>query len=486
MVNTPAITDEDGGSRTYDVIVVGAGPNGLAAAITLTRAGCSVLVVEGTSVPGGGTHTEPLTLPGFVHDVCSAVHPLACVSPFFRSLPLAEHGLEWITPPVAVVHAFDDGTVAVMERSIETTAQHLGVDGPAYRALMKPLVEHWDQLYRETLGPVLHLPRHPILLAHFGLRALPPITWLARWLFKGEQARALLAGIAAHATLPLNHPPSTAIALILGVAGHVVGWPISRGGSRAIATALVSYFRSLGGEMVFDTWVRSLADLPSARAFILDVTPYQLLQLVGDRLPFWYRKQLTWYRYGLGTFKVDWALAAPIPWRSAECTQTATVHLGGSLDELEASRRQEWRGQSAERPFIILAQPTLFDPSRAPEGKHVAWAYCHVPNGSPVDMTDRIERQIERFAPGFRDRILARHTMGPAEFERRNPNLVGGDINGGEATLRQLIFRPTVQLVPYTTPLRNVFICSSSTPPGGGVHGMCGYHAAQAVLRHLL
>ncbi len=471
--------------RQYDVVVVGSGPNGLAAAVELARAGRSVLVVEGASVPGGGARSEPLTLPGFVHDVCSAVHPLGIASPFLRQLPLAAHGLEWVQPPIAAAHPLDDGTAAVLERSVRATARHLGPDGAAYGMLVGPFVRHYETLFQETLGPLLHLPRHPFLLARFGLRALWPTTLLARGLFKEELARGLLAGIASHATLPLDKSPSAAFALTLGIAGHGAGWPFARGGSGAITAALVSYLRSLGGEVVTGRTVTSLDDLPRTKAVLLDMTPQQLLALGGAPLPAGYRHQLEHFQYGLGTFKVDWALDAPIPWRAAECRLAGTVHLGGTLAEMEAGRRTEWQGRPAENPFVLVTQPSLFDPSRAPGGKQVAWGYCHVPNGSAVDMTARIENQIERFAPGFRNRILARHVMGPAALQRHNPNLIGGDIGEGESTLRQIVFRPAVRLSPYTTPLPGVFLCSSSTPPGGGVHGMCGYHAARAALRYV-
>jgi phytoene dehydrogenase-like protein len=468
--------------RAYDAVIVGSGPNGLAAAVEFARAGRSVLVIEEADVPGGGARTEQLTLPGYIHDVCSAVHPLGVASPFFRRLPLAAHGLEWVQPPVAVAHPFDDGTAALLEHSVQATARRLGADGAAYRQLMGPMVRHWERLFAEVLGPMLHLPRHPLLLARFGLRALWPTTVLARRLFKEAPAQALFAGIATHATLPLDQSPSAAFGLMLGIAGHATGWPFARGGSGNIATALVSYLRSLGGEVVTGTTVGSLDELPPSRVTLLDMTPHQLLRLGGAPLPATYRKQLERYRYGLGTFKVDWALDGPIPWRAAECSLAGTVHLGGTLEEIVTERRSVWRNQPVEQPFVLLTQPTLFDPSRAPEGKHVAWGYCHVPNGSSIDMTERIEAQIERFAPGFRRRILARHVMDPAALQRHNPNLLGGDINGGEATLKQMVFRPTVAASPYATPLPGVYLCSSSTPPGGGVHGMSGYHAARAAL----
>lgn len=471
------------GGRAYDAVVVGAGPNGLAAAIELARAGRRVLVLEAAATAGGGARTAALTLPGFAHDVCSAVHPLGIASPYFRRLPLAAHGLAWLQPPAALAHPFDDGSAALLLPSLADTARGLGRDGAAYRALLGPFVRRWPALFAEVLGPLLRRPRHPLLLARFGLRALWPAAPLARRLFRGEPARALFAGMAAHATLPLDRPPGAAVGLVLAIAGHGAGWPVARGGSGAIAAALASYLRALGGEVATGRPVASLDELPPARTVLLDLTPRQVLGLAGDRLPAGYRAQLARYRYGLGTFKLDWALAGPIPWRASACALAGTVHLGGTLAELEASRRAEWQGRPAERPFVILGQPTLVDPSRAPAGKHIAWAYCHLPNGSPEDMTARIEAQVERFAPGFRRRIMARHAMGPAALERHDANLVGGDLNGGEETLRQVLFRPAVRADPYRTPLPGVFLCSAATPPGGGVHGMAGYHAARAALR---
>jgi phytoene dehydrogenase-like protein len=466
----------------YDAVVVGSGPNGLAAAIVFAHAGLRVLVREGADAPGGGARTEPMTLPGFVHDVCSAVHPLGIGSPFFRRLPLGRFGLEWVQPPAAVAHPFDDGTAVLLERSTIAMERWIEPDAPAWHALMDPFVTRWEDVFADALGP-LKVPRHPLLLARFGLVALPATTWLTRRLFRQDGARALFAGIAAHATLPLRRPPSAAFGMVLGIAGHAVGWPIPRGGSGSVSRALISYLRSLGGELEIGAPVYSLDELPPARVVLLDLTPRQILRLGGTDLPAHYRAQLEHFQYGLGTFKVDWALDAPIPWSAAEARRAATLHLGGTLEEIDRGREQEWAGQPAERPFVLLAQPTLFDASRAPEGKHVAWAYCHVPNGSTADMTERLEAQVERFAPGFRDRILARHVMRPADLERKNPNLVGGDINGGEASLLQLFFRPALRPIPYATPNPRLFVCSSSTPPGGGVHGMAGYYAARLALR---
>jgi phytoene dehydrogenase-like protein len=469
-------------AQQYDALVVGAGPNGLAAAIVLARAGLKVLIREAAETPGGGARTERLTLPGFAHDVCSAVHPLGISSPLFRRLALAQHGLEWVQPAAAVAHPFDDGSAVLLERSLDAMTSQLGPDAPAWQRLMAPFVNRWRDLLADALGP-LKPPRHPLLLARFGLVAFPATTWLTRRLFRERRARALFGGMAAHATLPLNRPPSAAFGVILGVAGHAVGWPIPRGGSGKLTDALVGYFRALGGDLVTGAPVASLDELPPARAVLLDLTARQILRLGGTDLPAPYCAQLERFQYGLGTFKLDYALDAPIPWRASEVSRAATVHLGGTLEEIQHGRTQEWSGQPAERPYVLLAQPTLFDASRAPAGKHVAWAYCHVPNGSPADMTERVEAQIERFAPGFQERILARHAMGPADLERHNPNLIGGDINGGEATLLQLFFRPALRPIPYATPNPRLFVCSSSTPPGGGVHGMGGYYAARLVLR---
>ncbi|HEY2741147.1 MAG TPA: NAD(P)/FAD-dependent oxidoreductase [Gaiellaceae bacterium] len=467
-----------------DAVVVGAGPNGLAAAIVLARAGISVRVLEAADTVGGGARSAELTLPGFVHDVCSAIHPLGVASPFFRTLPLAEHGVEWIEPPAALAHPFDDGNAALLERSAGADAPTLGEDEGRWRRLFAPNVRDAEPLLEDVLAPV-HVPAHPIALARFGLRAAPPATTLARVSFRGVKARGLFAGLAAHSMLRLDRPPSAAFGLMLGLLGHSVGWPFPRGGSQRLSDALASYLRALGGEIETGRRVESLAELGDTRAVLLDVTPRGLLALAGDRLPDRYRRGLERYRYGPGVFKLDWALDGPIPWRAGECACAATVHLGGTLEEIAASERAPGQGEVVERPYVLLAQPSLFDPTRAPTGQHTAWAYCHVPNGSTVDMTERIEAQVERFAPGFRERILARSALGPAEIERYNANYVGGDINGGAATLSQLFTRPVARVSPYTTPLPGVFLCSASTPPGGGVHGMCGFHAAQAALRQL-
>ena len=441
-----------------------------------------MLVVEAKDTIGGGARSAELTLPCYVHDVCSAIHPLAIGSPLFSTLALSEHGLEWIHPSACLAHPFDDGTAAVLERSIEATGDTLGRDASAYRKLMAPLVAHWDELARELLGP-LRLPRHPLVLARFGLRAVRSAQGLAKAVFKGERALALFGGMAAHSFLRLDKPPSAAFGLVLGASGHAVGWPLPRGGSQSISDALEGYLRSIGGETVTGTEVESVDELPPARAVLLDVTPRQVIRIAGARLPAGYRRQLEGYRYGPGVFKMDWALDGPVPWKAPECARAGTVHLGGTIDEIASSERAVWEGQHPEKPLVLLAQQSLFDPSRAPEGMHTAWAYCHVPNGSRFDMTDRIEGQIERFAPGFRDRILARSVMSTEGLEEYNPNYVGGDINGGIQDFRQLFTRPTLSRVPYSTPARGIYICSSSTPPGGGVHGMCGYHAARAALR---
>jgi phytoene dehydrogenase-like protein len=465
--------------------VVGAGPNGLSAAIVLARAGLSVLVREAAPVIGGGTRTEELTLPGFLHDVCSTVHPMALVSPWFRELPLAQHGLEWVHTPTLLVHPFDDGSVITLERTLDATVAALGADGPAYRRLVEPFLLRWDDLASDALRPI-RLPRHPFLMARFGLSALRSVDGLVRSRFRNDGTRALFAAVAGHCMLPLDWPGTASFGLMLCLAGHAVGWPLARGGSRAVAQALAAYLRTLGGTIVTDAPVRDVADLPSARAVLFDVTPRQLLALTGTRLPARYRRQLARYRYGPGAFKIDWALSGPVPWRNPRTSESPVLHLAGGYDEVLASERAPWEGRDAERPFVLFVQPTLFDRSRAPPGRHVAWAYCHVPHASTRDMTRVVEEQVERFAPGFRDLVLARHVLTPAALEAHNQNMVGGDISAGAQHLRQLFFRPVPRWDPYTVPgVKGYFLCSASTPPGGAVHGMCGYHAARRALRHL-
>ena len=471
-------------SGRYDVVVIGSGPNGLAAATATARAGLATLVVEAKDTPGGGMRTRALTAPGFLHDVCSSVHPLALASPWFRQLALDELGLEWIQPPAALAHVLAGGRVVTLERSLDDTAAQLGEDGPAYRELLAPYVDRFDVLLEMILGP-LRLPAHPRLFARFGLDALRSMRGLARARFRGEAAGGLLAGIAAHAMIPLDAIASASFSLVLGAAGHAVGWPIARGGSRAITNALVARLRQHGGEIIVDRPVVTLADLPPARAYLFDVTPRQLLQIAGDRLPAGYRARLARFRYGPGVFKIDWALSAPVPWRDPRCARAATVHLSGSVDDIARAERAVHHGELAVRPFVLFVQPTLFDPSRAPPGMHVAWAYCHVPHGTPLDATAAIESHVEAFAPGFRDVVLQRATKNASEMEQDNPNYVGGDINGGISDVRQLFFRPMPRLDPYATPTPDLFLCSASTPPGGGVHGMCGYWAAHSALRRV-
>jgi phytoene dehydrogenase-like protein len=471
------------GRQTLDAIVVGAGPNGLAAAIELARAGRSVRVYEAAEVIGGGTRSAELTLPGFVHDVCASVHPLSLASPFLRSLDLARHGLEWVQPEAPVAHALAPGRSVVLERDLAAIDVGLGIDAAAWRGLIGPLAREWERLVPMLLGPVIRPPRHPLLLARFGVPAMFPGEDLVRLAFCGPEARALFAGLAAHSMLRLSQPFSGSFGLVLGMLAHAVGWPLARGGSGAIATALEAEARSLGAELVTGHRVDAVSDLPPARAILLDVTPRQVLAMAGDRLPAGYRRQLEGFRYGPGVFKVDWALDGPIPWSDPSTARAATVHLGGTYREVVASEDAVGRGRHAVQPFVLLVQPTIADPSRAPEGKHVAWAYCHVPNGSTVDMTAAIEAQVERFAPGFRDQVLARSTKDPVAMEAWDANYVGGDINGGIGDWRQLLFRPVVRWNPYTTPDPAIFLCSSSTPPGGGVHGMSGKHAAREALK---
>jgi phytoene dehydrogenase-like protein len=468
----------------YDAIVIGSGPNGLSAAVTLAKEGKSVLVVEAGATLGGGARSAELTLPGFVHDICSAIHPMGAASPFFRALPLAEHGLEWIEPPAPLAHPFDDGTAAILERSFEDTGKTLGGDATAWSRLMKPLADHAATLFEEALAP-LGLPRHPLLMARLGMRAVWPATWLARYCFRERNARALFSGIAAHSILPLERPLTSAIGVMLGVAGHAVGWPFARSGSQRITDALASYLHSLGGETITGWRVGSTEELPVARVLLFDTVPREMLKICGHKLPSRYRRSLERFRHGPASFKVDWALDGPIPWKAAACSRAATVHLGATMEEIADAERVIWQGICPEKPFVLIAQHTLFDPTRAPAGKHTGWGYCHVPAGSTVDMTERIEEQVERFAPGFRQRILARHVITPADFERYNPSYLGGDITGGVVDLWQTFTRPAVRVVPYSTPVQGIYICSSSTPPGPGVHGMCGYFGARAALREL-
>ena len=464
----------------FDAAVVGSGPNGLAAGTVLAQAGLKVALYEARETVGGGMRTAELTLPGFKHDVCSAIHPLGVGSPFFRTLPLENYGLEWIHPDAPLAHPLDGGAV-VLERSLDATLENLGEDARAYETLFAPLVEHWEGLAGDFLGPLLRFPQHPLTLARFGVRALPSATLLANMVFRGERARALFAGLAAHSILPLEAPTTAAFGLVLGLLAHAVGWPFPKGGAQVFADALSAHFRTLGGEVFTGAKVESLEGL-EAKTVLLDVGAKQFLGMAGEHLPGAYRRALERYRHGAGVFKLDYALDGPVPWRDEACLRAGTVHVGGTLNEIAASERAIKRGEVPEQPYVLVAQQSLFDPSRAPEGKHTLWAYCHVPNGSAADMTEAVEAQLERFAPGFRERVLARHTMNAPAFESYNPNYVGGDINGGAADVWQLVARPVPRPNPYKTPLDGVYLCSASTPPGGGVHGMCGYHAARATL----
>jgi phytoene dehydrogenase-like protein len=468
----------------YDAVVVGSGPNGLSAAIELINAGLSVCVIEAKETIGGGARSAELTLPGFIHDTCSAIHPVGVVSPFFRALGLERLGVEWVYPPAALAHPFDDGGAALLFRSLEATGETLGRDARAYAAMMKPLTRRADALFGEILRPI-RFPRHPILMSRFGLLSLRSARGLVNSRFIEKRAKAIFAGCAAHGVVPLEKLGTASFGIVLLLAAHAIGWPCARGGSQKIVEALAAHLKKLGGEIITGRRVRSLTDLPRSRGMLFDLTPRQVLDIAGDQLPAGYRGKLSRFRYGPGIFKIDWALDGPIPWKAKECAQAATVHVGGTLDEIAAGEDEVWRGKHPERPFVLAAQQSLFDPTRAPEGGQTGWAYCHVPHGSTFDMTERIEAQVERFAPGFRDRIMARHTFSAAEVEKHNANMIGGDIGGGANDLWQFIARPIARLDPYSTPNERIFICSSSTPPGGGVHGMCGYWAAKSALRQL-
>jgi phytoene dehydrogenase-like protein len=467
-----------------DAVVVGSGPNGLAAAVELARAGVSVRVLEGRDQIGGGTRTAALTLPGFLHDVCSGCHPMGVLSPFFRQLPLDAHGLRWLYPPASVAHPLDDRPAVLLQRSLDRTAAELGADARNYRRLFEPFLDDPHGLFADLLGP-LRLPRRPVRMARFGAPGLLPATVLFGKGFREARARALLAGCAAHSILPLERPLSGAVGLIFALAGHVADWPVAAGGSRAITDALASLLRELGGRIEVGTPVRRAADLPPARVVLFDTSPDQLADICGAELPAGYISRLRRYRYGPGVFKLDYALDGPIPWRDPRCLEASTVHVGGTLDQIAAAEAAVWRGEHPPHPFVMVVQQSQFDSSRAPQGKHTGYAYCHVPPGSTVDCTAAIEAQIERFAPGFRDRILARHCIDTAAFAADNRNYVGGAITGGVADLLQFFTRPVARLDPYSTPNPRLFICSASTPPGGGVHGMCGYFAARSALRRL-
>jgi phytoene dehydrogenase-like protein len=467
-----------------DAVVIGSGPNGLAAAIVLAQAGRSVRIYEAQSTIGGGMRSAALTEPGFVHDICSTVHALALVSPFLKTLPLADYGVQFAHPQAPFAHPLDDGTAVIAERSLEATAKLLGPDATAYKKLFAPFVSASDRLMDAILRPIGL--RHPLLLAAFGISAIRSATSLARSQFSSERTRALFAGVAAHSMLPLSSLATAGFAMGLIISAHSVGWPVVIGGSQNLAAGLAAHLRKLGGEIITGAPIESLAQLPPCRAILCDLTPRQLLKIAADRLPASYKRKLQNYRYGPGVFKMDFALRAPVPWRGQECARAGTVHIGGTLAEIADSERAANEGRIHNKPYVLLVQPSLFDSTRAPAGMHTLWAYCHVPNGCAANMSERIEGQIERFAPGFRDCIISRQAMFPADLERHNANLVGGDIGGGAATIGQLFTRPVARLDPYSTPIPGLYLCSSSTPPGIGVHGMCGFHAAHSALRHSL
>lgn len=465
----------------HDALIIGSGPNGLAAAIHLAQNGWRVKVIEGSDTIGGGTRTKELTLPGFKHDVCSAVHPMGIASPFMRSLELEKHGLRWLQPDVPLAHPLEDGRAAVLHRSFEETCAALGKDAGIYRRYWAPLVKRAEDLYGDLLQP-FGLPKHPITMTRFGIGAMMPACVFAS-VFDTDEGKALFAGNAAHSIMPLEKPFTSAIGLVLQISAHAVGWPIPEGGSQSITETMATILRGLGGEIQCGWTVKSLDELPPSKVVLFDISPRNLSRICGEALPARYRKKLEAYRHGPGVFKVDYALSAPIPWRNESCRQAGTVHVGGTIEEIAVSERDAWFGKHSAKPFVLVAQPTVHDPSRAPAGKHVAWAYCHMPSGSTTDMLDTITGQIEHYAPGFRDCILTQHTMNSAEMEAYNANYVGGDVIGGVTDWRQLYTRPVGLLNPYATPNPRVFICSASTPPGGGVHGMCGFHAARAVLK---
>jgi phytoene dehydrogenase-like protein len=469
----------------YDALIIGSGPNGLSAAIALAQKGLSVKVYESADTVGGGTRTKELTLPGFHHDVCSAIHPMAVGSPFWKKLPLEQYGLKWIHPTYPLAHPLDDAPAAVLHKSLDETAAGLHQDGEAYKQLFQLFVDQWDDLGPELLSPLQRFPAHPLLLAKFGLKALQPAQGLAEHRFSTEQARSLFAGLAAHSTLPLDKISTSAIGLVLGIIGHKIGWPMPKGGSHQITKVLAAHLEQLGGEIETNAEIVTLRELPRSQIILFGNTPKQILRIAEKELPASYAKKLRSFKYGAGVYKMDIALGEPIPWLDDRCGQAGTVHLGGTLQEIARSERTIAKGGHPDRPYVLLSQQSMFDESRAPEGKHTAWAYCHVPNGSTRDMSNPILGQIERFAPGFKDCILDYHVMNTRAIERYNANYIGGDINGGKQDITQLFTRPAGLLDPYHIPGTSMFICSSSTPPGGGVHGMCGYNAGQSALRYL-
>jgi len=471
-------------SESYDAVVIGSGPNGFSAAIELARGGAQVCILEASDTAGGGVRSAELTLPGYVHDVCSAVHPLGILSPYFSTLPLEEHGLEWVLPPASVAHPLDDEPAVMLYKDLDETGEYLSQDAQNWSSVFAPLLPKSKELFADILGP-LGIPKHPILMARFGLPGLRSAVGFAQGKFTGQRARALFAGCAAHSILALEKPLSAAVGTLFALSGHMEDWPVAKGGSGEISKALASYFKSLGGTVICSTKINHVRDLPSARVYLFDTDPVQMADIADSVLPERYLKRVRKYRYGPGVFKLDWALDGPIPWADPKCLDASTVHVGGTLDEIAASERAPWDDEHSDKPFLILCQQSQFDSTRAPEGKHTGYAYCHVPHGSTVDQTKAIENQIERFAPGFKDLILERHKTTTADLERYNPNYVGGVIAGGVADATQIFTRPVARINPYTTPNPRIFICSASTPPGGGVHGMCGYHAARVALRTL-